>query len=115
MLANQGYYRYINKHGGGASSLAFLFVGKSFQFYITLANLTPPLQPHSRRSERWQELHLVLLAAHRFNGIERCDTKLGIGYASCQAFDRLSFRLWRYVQYDCLDYKDPTKHLMHST
>ena len=40
MLANQGYYRYINKHGGGASSLAFLFVGKSIQFYITLANLT---------------------------------------------------------------------------
>ncbi|ORX36229.1 lung seven transmembrane receptor-domain-containing protein [Kockovaella imperatae] len=26
MVANYGYYRYINKHGGGASSLAFLFV-----------------------------------------------------------------------------------------
>lgn len=28
MLANQGYYRYINKHGGGSGSLAFLFVGE---------------------------------------------------------------------------------------
>ncbi len=26
MVAQFGYYRYINKHGGGASSLAFLFV-----------------------------------------------------------------------------------------
>lgn len=26
MLANFAYYRYINKHGGGATSLAFLFV-----------------------------------------------------------------------------------------
>jgi hypothetical protein len=26
MLANFAYYRYINKHGGGAGSLAFLFV-----------------------------------------------------------------------------------------
>ncbi len=26
MLANWGYYRYINKHGGGAGSLAFLVV-----------------------------------------------------------------------------------------
>lgn len=26
MLANFAYYRYINKHGGGTASLAFLFV-----------------------------------------------------------------------------------------
>jgi hypothetical protein len=26
MLAQFAYYRYLNKHGGGASSLAFLFV-----------------------------------------------------------------------------------------
>jgi len=26
MVANFGYYRYINKHGGGTASLAFLFV-----------------------------------------------------------------------------------------
>lgn len=26
MLAQWGYYRYINKHGGGTASLAFLFV-----------------------------------------------------------------------------------------
>ena len=45
MLANQGYYRYINKHGGGASSLAFLFVGKTFGFYIKFANLTFRFEP----------------------------------------------------------------------
>jgi hypothetical protein len=41
MLANQGYYRYINKHGGGASSLAFLFVGMCDGSRVALANLTP--------------------------------------------------------------------------
>jgi hypothetical protein len=28
MIANFAYYRYINKHGGSAGSLAFLFVGE---------------------------------------------------------------------------------------
>ena len=96
MLANQGYYRYINKHGGGASSLAFLFVGKSFGFYLTLANLTFRFD-HSRRFKRWQKFHLLLPAPDRFNGIERCDAKLGVGYAPCQALDRLSLCLWRYA------------------
>lgn len=36
MLANHGYYRYINKNGGGSGSTAFLFVGTFLRFHADI-------------------------------------------------------------------------------
>lgn len=38
MIANFGYYRYINKHGGGAGAMVFLFVGE-FSKHVELSSV----------------------------------------------------------------------------
>lgn len=64
MLANFGYYRYINKNGGGSGSMAFLFVG----VFITLTFGIELTLSHSRCAQRRTKLAILLPFADRLDG-----------------------------------------------
>lgn len=93
MLANYGYYRYLNKHGGGSGSMAFLFVGKSASGG---ERANQELMPRSSGdSERRPEFHLLLPTAHCLDGIVGRHTDAWTRYESRQVAHGRALCLWR--------------------